>query len=336
MNRQRTALAVPFLILLMASPAIAAATPASPVNLDLQGIITDAGSQSYQVSGGQLVTADVQGVQLGAQHSSLEYSLQAQVTGLATTGDFSLLMTSSSTQGEVQVSGSVVISDSVAAAEFPFQFVSGQPVSCTSSCTSEIPLLFTGLGTFTISEGGVTTVVTLPFAVESPYWNPFGGPILMTSLDDPENPSIVIIAGYHTGTVQWTGVQLNGGMAGSFKNGTEVSGEFGLLTSSSEDLFAGVEHDQGLIAFSGTTPASLSMSGSYSGTTTIPRQGTMSCALELGLPAGTCTSTSASSVGVFEMSSATASLHGVYKTQWSQPSLTTLTRVVAVMHVSVS
>ncbi len=330
-------------LLLLLSPALGYAKQGpQPLNLQLQGIITDAGNQTYQMSGGHVFSAFVNGVPLNVQGANLDYSLKAQVTGLDTSGTLAIHLTGKTPSGKIDLKGSVAIGGAIPATVFPITVTDlGEVISCTTDCNSQIPLLFTGVGSFTLkvgenheSEGNQQTGdnkanLVLPFAIESAYWNPFGGPIVLTSLDSPTSPSIVIIADYKAATISWDAVQVAGQFAGVLGSNTPAGGQFLLQTKSSENLVSGAERDRGTIAFADTNPASLTASGDYAGTTFIPNTNTADCSVVFNLPAGTCTFTGAFSSGSFRMSSDVARIKGTYDTAWSVPSLLTMTSVIA-------
>ena len=336
-------------LLLLLSPTLVSANSTSqPLNLQLQGIITNAGNQSYRMSGGQVVSAFVNGLPVIPQGTQLDYSLNAQVTGLQTTGQLTIHLTEVSPSRKFDLRGTVDISGSIPATVFPVTVTStGDVISCTANCNSQIPLLFTGLGSFTLTNGDAQlsggnhqsrdeqqsgdkgTTINIPFAIESAYWNPFGGSIVLTSLDSATSPSIIIIANYKSATIEWTGVHVDGQFAGLLGSSTQASGLFSLQTRSSENLFTGVERDRGTIVFSNTTPAILTASGEHSGTTFIPKTNTVDCSPFFQLPEGTCTFTGAFSTGTFRMTSPATKIRGSYDTIWSVPSLLTMTTVIA-------
>ena len=86
--------------------------------------------------------------------SKLDYALNAQVTGLSTSGAAQIQIPDPSSHGgSFALAGTADITDALPAAEFPFSLVGGQPVSCTTGCESEMPLLFTDEGTFAVTSG---------------------------------------------------------------------------------------------------------------------------------------------------------------------------------------
>jgi len=330
-------------LIISASPALAASPQSASINgkhsvpllLTLQGQITNAGSQVYNFGGGQLVQGSVFGTTLSPGH--LNFNLFATVHGLSVSGRGFLGLTTSQGghsdhDGGTGLSAQIYINGAVPAAIFPITVTSqNRIVSCdpaSQHCNSEIPLLFTGVATVT-SDGG-HDAQQIPIAVESPYWNPFGGPIVITSLDSSTNPAVFLVVSYDTASIQWFGVQLQGVMAGTF--GTEaVTGSYGQVVNSQENLVAGTEIDGGTIAFVGMSDPVLNAHGvlfghtSFSLTFPLP----VDCSSEFGLPEGTCTATGATSDGSFSMiGSQVVFVSGTYNTVWSVPSLFTQTIVL--------
>ena len=155
--------------------------------------------------------------------------------------------------------------------------------------------------------------------IESPYFNPFGAPIVIASADG----AIAIAATYTQGTIVWTGTQVTGPITGTLGTAS-VAGTLGLTTSETENLVTGKTTDSGTIQFSGMTPSSLNANGLYSGTSTIPQNPSVppgqtnpyDCSTLTSIP-GTCTETGFQSSGKF-----TAGLvSGSYTTIWSTPAL---------------
>lgn len=317
--------------LFLFSPAALAAS-STPVNMSAGGIITDAGSQSYSFSGGIAVGGEVLGnpITMGAP---INFHFSASVSGLSTSGSGQITVPAASVGGG---NGAYVISveivDQEAAAVFP---LNPDGSSCTTGCTSQIPIMFVGVAT--ISNQGRSASV--PVAVESPYWDPFGNPIVITSLDSTTSPALYMVVTYHKATIDWSQVVVQGIIGGAV--GSEpVSGYYATVTNSHENLFTGMEKDAGQIFFTGMSDPSMNGQGSLSGSTTIPPLSTNSydCtsayAVALGVywpfGSGTCVLTGASSSGSIQMSLASgAKMTGTYATTWSVPSLTTGTTFTA-------
>lgn len=202
------------------------------------------------------------------------------------------------------------------------------PLNCdptAQQCNSEIPLLFTG--TATVQSGNDGDPLRLPIVVESPYWNPFGGPILITSLDSTTDPTILLIVTYSRATIIWSGVQLAGGMAGTFGT-VPVTGSYNQVTFSQENLVAGTESDAGSIVFTGMSPPTLNAHGAFVGHTAFSLAGSQDCTLWFGVLGLPCTATGATSDGSFWMVGQGTFITGTYHTVWSVPSLFTETTVM--------
>jgi hypothetical protein len=331
--------------LLLFAPASFAASPpqpsppgTTPLNLTLSGVITNAGSQHYHVQGGQLVYGLLEGIPL-APTSQVNFNVDAQVNGLATSGHATLQVSSGPGPKNQNLTADIKITGEIAAGQFPL-FCAG------SSCTSQIPFFFTGVANVHFQGGGHPAAPQqIPIAIESAYWNPFGGPILITSLDSPTSPSILLVVTYRSATIDWSQVQLQGTVSGTFGSNTE-SGYYTTVTNSHEDLFAGTERDSGQMIFAGMTDSQLNGQGRLNGNTVIPAitpSNSFDCAVPNpifyvpGLPDGVCTSTGASSSGTFHMDMGHGDrIDGSYATVWlgpalnlSGPSLVTATTVTA-------
>ena len=226
--------------------------------------------------------------------------------------------------------------DQVPAAVFPINFDPANPAAATNcdpasqSCTSQIPILFEGLAT--VSNRG--TSQTMPVVVESPYWNPFGGPIVIASVGTATGALFMVVT-YNSANIDWSQVQLMGQIGGYY--GTEaVGGNYMTVTNSHENLFAGTEQDSGQIIFAGMSDSKLNGQGSLQGSPTIPPIGTNSydCTSDYAIAVGvtwpfgpgTCVLTGASSSGNIRMTTSSGvKITGTFETVWSVPSLTTMT-----------
>ncbi len=125
-------------------------------------------------------------------------------------------------------------------------------------------------------------------------------------------------ATYSQGTISWKGVQMGGLVSGTI-GGTQVSGQFGMLVNSSEDLKTGIELDRGAIGFFSMSVSDYNSAGTFLGMSKIPRTGGAPCA---GFPAGTCFETGLVSSGVFSQSTAAGgTLSGSYSTVWTAPAV---------------
>ena len=351
MKPGRVVIAGVLCLLFLATPAFASSgnsRQSQPLSLTLQGMITNAGSQHYDFSGGSLVQGSLFGQALGP--GALSFSVDAYVRGVqSASGRGSLQIPSAGGSGGAggrswghsnahdrdrssgsSFSASITITGVIQAAIFPIVLTSDTTYSncdpTTQSCNSEIPLFFTGIAS--VSSSGSNGQQKIPIAIESPYWSPFGGPILITSLDSTTDPSIFLVVSYTKATIDWTGVQLQGQISGTF--GTEtVSGLYGQGVNSREDLVSGKESDFGSIAFTSMSDQTLNSVGWFVGRTTFTLAGSFDCAPEFGLPEGVCTATGATSDGTFGMLGRQFTLiGGKYHTDWSVPSLFTFTLVM--------
>ena len=352
MKTGRILLAGLFCMALLATPAFAASghlqQPQS-LSLVLQGMITNAGNQQYQLSGGSLVA----GSALFGQpltSAKVQFDFTANVHGLQSVSGTGTLEVSS--QGGdswgpgngghggqsdgVELSAHISITGAVPAAIFPITLTSPTSyASCdpetSTTCNSEIPLLFTGVATIDSQSGHGQT--QLPIAIESPYWNPFGGAILITSLDSPTNPSIFLIVHYNSATINWSGVQLQGIVdGGAFGTEQITGGYYGQSVNSFEDLVKGSELDLGSIAFTGMSDQTLNGNGYFLGHTSFTSTPSFDCSLQFGLPEGTCLATGATSNGSYFMKGQNNFDSGKYETTWSVPSLFTVTTVIGAVY----
>jgi hypothetical protein len=284
-------------------------TPSPTVSLNLVGGVVSPGVQTYSIQGGQLVAAWILGTQVNPTNSILHYGLNVEVSGLAATGTASFdLVTQTSHWSYTVVKGTVDIDAMTPAVFFP--------LGCTPGldCTSEIPALFNGTGTVTVSSGRSVATMSLNMGFESAYLNPFGGPVFFAS----NSGAIIVIADYSQARVRWTDVQMGGTVAGTF-NGASVSGNFGMLVNSSEDLKAGTEMDQGAISFFGMSNPALNGLGAFLGHSVIPTGSSVACP---GFPSGTCNLTGLESSGFFTMTTASGGvLSGRYTTIWATPAV---------------
>lgn len=304
------------------------------LSLTYEGVITNAGDQTYAVQGGNPVEAVIPGSLTPVlPPATLSYTLNAAVTGLSASGSssFDLKWTTPDSK-PAKVTGSAVIGG-VVGAYFP--------VGCTTSCSSVIPVLFLGVGTFDVTIGGVTTSETaVPMVFENPYMNPFGAeapypPIFFASQDQ----SFLVITTYSAASINWQGVVLDGlQVSPSTYNGNPVTGGFENVVNSVEDIAHGTETDSGTITLSFDAPYSnLDSTGPFSGNTVIPSTGyppgSQDCASVLPpgvtFPPGTCNLTGAQSGGQFTLLGSTGSIMGQYAQQWSTPSVTFVGQITA-------
>jgi len=286
------------------------------------GVVTDLGTQVYTVEGGQVAFAEIAGQTLNPG-ATIQYSFSATQSGTNTNGVASIQLTGTTGSGPatpVSVSGTFTINGILPAA------VIGQ---------SELPFVFsTGTSNVQIAVGGPAQTVPESLSIESPYFNPFGAPIVMASPDG----AIVIAATYTQGTILWMGTQVAGPLTGTLGT-TQVTGTLILTSGELENLVTGTAIDTGTMKFSGMTPASLnSYGGFYTGSDTIPPPvgtspypagpaASWDCSPTFGIP-GTCTETRFQSTGTFTR----GVIYGTYTSTWGVPALeftSTITASVA-------
>lgn len=315
--RFRTAWFALMIPLLLVGSAVAHSNSTSTqnVSLTLVGGVVFPGFQSYSLHGGQLDQALILGSPVNPSNSFLFYSLNAFVSGMTVTGNaYFTLVTVGPHWSFSQVKGNIQINSMTPAAFFP--------LGCTAgvNCTSEIPALFNGTGTVTFSSGGSSTVLNLQMAFESAYLNPFGGPIFFAS----SGGEVVVIANYTQARIQWTDVQMGGTASGTLGS-SPVSGGFGMLVNSSEDLRSGNEFDMGAISFFGMSNPALNGIGTFYGHSTIPSGSGVACP---GFPPGTCNLTGLQSSGVFKMMTPSgATIEGQYATTWATPAVAFMSNI---------
>ena len=314
-----------FCLILSFAPAVGASSSpqgdhggAVPLNLGLTGLITNAGSQQYGIDGGQLVSGVVNGEPVSP--GPISFNLNAGVHGLTVGGRGSLKLGG--------LSAWITINSAIPAAIFPLSPTGANCDPTTGTCNSEIPLLFTGTAFINTGSGDP---VQAPIGIESAYWDPLGGPIVITSLDTG-GFTFTLVVTYGAATITWSGVQLQGAFQGTLGS-EQVAGLYNQVTFSQENLLKGTESDFGSIAFTEATDPTLDAHGFFFGHTVFTAAGGMDCSMppfDFPLPEGTCLATGATSNGSFFMSgSQWTSIRGTYQTIWSVPSLFTQTTVIA-------
>jgi hypothetical protein len=180
---------------------------------------------------------------------------------------------------------------------------------------------------------------------ESPYFNPWGNPIMIVSTDG----AIVIATTYDKATLDWKGTSIVGTVKGAL-GGARVQGTMSMSSNEHENFVTGVtDYDNGTMSFTNMSPRSLNVQGTFQGTSVIPKPGSLACAMvqafastpciqdcsvyfgSLGLPVipGTCTQTAFQSTGQFSLvgqrtsdgAIRTTTVSGSYSTTWSVPAL---------------
>jgi hypothetical protein len=315
-------------ILLFSNVAMASST--QPLSLTMTGGINSVGGQDYVLNQhGSAAYATIVGRTLSPQSTHLDYSLVADVYGNTVTGHASVHLDGKTVSGQtIDLDGIVVIKGMV-----PVESFSG----------SAIPSAFLGqlLGSITI--GQTKHSISFPVSMESPFINPFGGPVVVASLG--AGGSIVLVSGYQVAKVIYSDVQVfTLSVTGTVGTAPVTTGTAALKTWAIEDLRAGTETEMGSIAFVGMTPSFLDSSGFYTGKSIIPSSGnclttygfspcTLDCtpllpllmgapSLNLApLPGGLCTVTGFISSGSFQTFGHGVHISGNYETVWDIPAV---------------
>jgi hypothetical protein len=304
-----------------------------------------------------LISAQIGALTFGPS-SKFDYTLSVDVKDLQAKGSAHLEIRGAGDSKKTTVSGDVSITD----------MVSEQiPLGCTTACNSAIPVFFIGtVNAKVTTEDSKPQQIQTGILLESPYFNPWGGPLSIVSTDSPTTPSIVIVTTYDKATIDWTSSMVGGALTGTLGK-SAVSGTFTLVSHETENLVTGKAIDDGTMTFSNMTPSTLNVNGKFSGTSFIPQPNTPACALEMGifgvpctqdctstfalfgLPAipGTCTSTGFQSSGKMSLSAnqqdqnqgndegqqggnhQDISVDGTYSTTWMQPALAFLSTATA-------
>jgi hypothetical protein len=297
----------------------------------MTGGISAAGDQQYALSqDGQLLYASILGVQVDPASISLHYSLVAHVHDLSATGQAKIHFVASSSDGQrVMLDGTVTINGMVPAKVF---------------ASGAVPSAFLGFLRGTVTTGGSSQPIALGVSLESPFINPFGGPIVVTTFD--ASNSIVLVTDYHVATIHYGNVKvLTLSVTGTLGSSAVTAGSATLTTRATEDLVAGTESETGTISFTGMNPSLLNSFDLFSGSSIIPSEsqclstyGFASCTLDCtsylpelmgvpsldvpGLPAGLCTLTGFISSGSFHSIGAHVVISGTYTTVWDIPAVT--------------
>jgi len=284
---------------------------------NMTGAVTNLGTQTYSVGGGQVVYAYIGGYPIDPNSGTIQYFLFAYQSGVTTQGWANVHFSATVGGTPVTVSGSFQIGGADMGA--------GLPAGCTTTCQEILPFDFIGSSNVRLTMGTQTLSETL--VVESPYWNPYGGPIyLISETNGVPDGAIAIAATYTQGSILWNGAQTGGYITGSF-NGSPVSGTFAQTSSEYENLVTGTATDAGTIQFNTNVPA-LNARGFYTGTDTIPLAGSKDCSQPL-LPY-TCTETGFQSNGNFRA----GGMSGTYSTSWGVPAYLFSSTVLATVSQS--
>jgi hypothetical protein len=288
------------------------------LNATMTGGVANFGSQFYYASGGQVAFAMIAGQPVDPASATIQYSFLASQTGLSTKGYAKVQFSGTTTNGaSVSLSGTFNINGMVPAVQFP--------QDCATNCQSALPFFFLASSpNVQLTVGTSTQTVAETLQIESPYFNPWGAPIVLASTDN----SIVIAATYTKGSILWAGTTLAGTIVGTLGTAA-ASGTFRMTNTEYENLVAGTASDAGSISYSSMTPSSLNAKGHYTGTSTIPTAGALDCSAATGIP-GTCSWTGFQSGGRFTFTSnGDAAITGTYSTAWGTPALSFVSTVSA-------
>ncbi|MGI0079132.1 MAG: hypothetical protein ACRECH_05870 [Nitrososphaerales archaeon] len=321
-------LVVPFGTAAAYSPQYASGHPpksgSQAVNLSLAGGVLDAGRQTYELGGGQVVAAFFNGSAI--TDARVQYFLTARVSGLSTSGYAGFVLSGTTAEDQqINIVGYGKVVNSVPVVELPLNSTGG---SCTIGCTSEIPAMFVVATQVTVwVEGHEVQSGMLPIGIESAYLNPFGGPIVITSMNDP---TIFIMAKYTQATIQWSNVQM-GGYAGGEIGTNQVGGQFSMNVNSFENLVTGKEHDRGTLSL---MLGQQVFTGRFHGISVVPTAGAYDCSATTGFP---CTMTGLNSTGAMNLFGSGLHIRGSYHTIWSIPAIgfsSTVSATATPMHHS--
>lgn len=310
-------------------PSAALADSGQSLSLTMTGGISSVGGQTYILNQhGSAIYALVQGQALNPGGTNLEYSLTANVQGSSVSGRAEIYFSGTSGSQHVSLEGKVTIQGMIPIEPFPDG--------------SAIPSAFIGTLDGSLSVGGTRTTVSLQVSLESPFINPFGGPLVITSSD---GSSLVLVSGYQVAKILYSNVQVFTLSVMGTVGSTPVSGGSATLTTwAVEDLHAGTETEVGSIAFAGMTPSFLDSKGFYFGKSIIPSPAnclttygftpcTIDCTSGLNLllgvpgldltklPAGLCTVTGFISSGHFFTQGQSVRISGDYTTVWDIPAI---------------
>ena len=259
------------------------------------------------------MAGSILGEPINSSTATLQYSMFSLVSGVTVWGVSHFVLNAQTVWGaNVNVEGWTFINSSLSLR---------LPIGCTTGCTSEIPELFMGGSFITATIGGISQTLELPMGVESAYLNPFGGPIVISSLENPTSPAIFLVATYNVGRIDWYGVQMAGYAAGTFGKSTG-QGSFLMNVNSKENLITGIEQDRGTISLTGVGPNGQNIQGTFKGTSVVPMLGATDCSAQFGLPSGTCTMTGLNSTGIMNLHGGNYHIIGAYHTIWNIPAVT--------------
>lgn len=315
---RRTALASIAILFLLGGTTAAFASTQQQLKLTLPyGSVTNLGSETITAGGGSVIYAYIDGLAVDAG-SSLHYNIFATQNGPSTSGYGFIGFTGTAQGVPFSVTGTFEINDNVPT-PLPAGMQGTLPYFLVSDNPNNIRLTFGGVPQPLTPGTAFSLTPSIQFGVESPYFNPFGGPIVLMSSDG----AIVIAATYTEATILWSGSQVTGPVAGTLGS-SPVTGTLSLTSQEFTNFVTGTVQDSGKITFSDMSPSSLDATGTYTGTSYIPQPtgatldsfgGLINCSPAL-LPY-TCTETGFQSKGSFSAGPIT----GSYTTSWTIPAL---------------
>ncbi len=303
------------------------------LSLGIQGIIADAGNQSWAIKDGILV-----GAQLGQESvpggSIFDYSFSANVVGLSASGELELMLGGTSLDGQsINLAADGIVVGMIPSICFPSYQPPDSNGNCQSTDRSAIPALFEVASFVNETLGAITTHSQTLLLVEAPILNPFGGPIVISSIDG----SMSIVTTYKHATATWRNVELIGTLDGVVTDGENgnsqlhaVDGMFNQTVNANENFVSGIEEERGSLSFVGMSPSYLDMKGFFRGFSEVPKDGGIDCSVALGLPEGTCVETGLHSAGIFTLEGFGShepplfpenGLSGIYVVDWPAPSI---------------
>jgi len=288
------------------------------LSLNLQGVITSAGHQSWSVSGGTLVGAQI-GTEVVPPGATLQYSMSANDRGMSSSGSFTISMTGTGIDGQfVNFTASGQIVGMIPSICFPGYDSPNAAGVCPSTDQTAIPAFFEAPVTATETIGTTATTAQLVLLIESPIMNPFGAPIVIASTDG----SVSVVATYQSASATWSNVKLAATLSGTLNN-QPASGSLSQVSNAVENFVTGTEYEWGTTTFQNMSPSSLNSQGQYTGTSSVPTTASFDCSALAGLPEGTCIETGLTSTGSFYMMGHGGSyISGSYVVNWPAPSVT--------------
>lgn len=353
-------LSVVVALLLAGSGAASASTTTLALTFTTFGSVTNAGNQSYVVQGNQLAFGKIDGYTLDPGTTTIRYSLDALVDGLETSGGASVQIEGTVGSTTVSLNASLAIESQATETANLGGLGVGVPLGCggasnatTPPCASFIPGFFVASGNVTVTtsagQGAPSQTLSAPGStqtemfLESPYLNPWGGPVVIASAgcfdQPPTSCPIAAATTYQTGIVNWVGFKAVGdidGLLGVVAGSIPVSGTLTVTANEHENLVTGTTVDSGTMILGGFTSSltanPLTFTGQFQGDSLIPSPSAppysaageacsfetslfkapcaSDCSASLGFPGtGVCTVTGFQSAGQFVLECRTTPLY---------------------------